>query len=1006
MNTEAICPQCQAQLPPDAPAGLCPRCLIRSAAGLGEPAPGADFPDIGDAADVARRLPQYEIIELLGQGGMGVVYKARQPALDRLIALKILPPADAQSPDFVERFRREARALAKLNHPNIVGVHEFGEAGGLYYFAMEYVDGANLRTLLQNRKLTPPEALAIVPRICDALEYAHEEGIIHRDIKPENLLIDKKGRVKIADFGLAKLLRREPLDITLTATGVQLGTLRYMAPEQVEKPETVDHRADIYSLGVVIYEMLTGEVPVGRFALPSERAQVDVRLDEVVLRSLERDVERRYQHASEVKTAVENIGASPAPAAAFTPVAPTIPMDPDARLSRCALWGAIWAPFTALGWPTWQWALRKYFDDYHAFFELDPPIATLAVFGFIIAATAPVGSTILGGLAIAHIKRSRGKLHGLPLGFVALMWHPLLVVGTGAFFLTHFVALTIKSILGAPGGIGVPGARPPEEVGVMDFILANSVVALVACFFVARAAWRAITGYEKKPPAFSGPAPAAPVAPVWPAWRRLLLASGSITISSSIATFLILFNLHPHFDAFFRRDEVMIAMLALQALAIPAGILALVGTRSNDPVPTPLARLGAKLALVPLTPGWLFTLPLGLSVLKASPPPSAPGPIAAASSPALRALLWFVSILGTVIFFTFQETNISDPSPNPRDHAAVELERGRFKIELEDLSSKVKALESAIADSREALKHPTINEAEKAALAAARSANLEAWEKAIRERQDFINEHDARTKDPGSAPSTQPRFKTTVGAFSPWLTIVRGHSIHLNFATWSTLAGVCAILAAIALGRARRQAAIAPIPAEGWALSATAIAFVLTIVWAIWSLVDRNLDETIIAFAVIPLAFLAATTVLILQCRHLLAPRTGWRALTPELCVLMLGAAVGGMPWSNVGFDIRTAWQYVHGAAYSILFLVVGLIFVATADLTRPRVWRATLMIGAGLAAFTLALLFHVSPPAIGDPDFRVFATVRLPGLYAAYVCGIFTALFGALQLRAAKAAR
>jgi predicted Ser/Thr protein kinase len=318
MSTETTCPQCHVPLPPDAPVGLCPRCLIRSAAGLGDPPPGAadvDFPDIGDAADVARRLPQFEIIELLGKGGMGVVYKARQLQLDRLVALKILPPVDALTPDFVERFRREARALAKLNHPNIVHVYECGEQGGLYYFVMEFVDGTNLRTLLQAKRLTPAEALAIVPHVCDALEYAHEEGIIHRDIKPENLLIDKKGRVKIADFGLAKLLRREAMDVTLTVSGTSLGTLRYMAPEQMEKPETVDHRADIYSLGVVIYEMLTGEIPMGRFAPPSERAQVDVKLDEIVLHALERDVERRYQHASEIKTDVERVTSKPSPQA-------------------------------------------------------------------------------------------------------------------------------------------------------------------------------------------------------------------------------------------------------------------------------------------------------------------------------------------------------------------------------------------------------------------------------------------------------------------------------------------------------------------------------------------------------------------------------------------------------------------------------------------------------------------------------------------------------------------
>ena len=315
MDTIRLCPHCQQPLAADAPSGLCPQCLLKAAAG---PPPSAasvglagDFPDIGDPADVAKRLPQFEILEVLGRGGMGVVYKARQAHLDRIVALKILPPVDALSPDFVERFRREARSLARLNHPNIVAIHDFGEAGGLYYILMEYVDGANLRQLLQTRRLTPAEALAIVPKICDALEYAHEEGLVHRDIKPENLLLDKKGRVKIADFGLAKLLRREPLDMTLTLSGMALGTLRYMAPEQMDKPESVDHRADLYSLGVVIYEMLTGETPVGRFELPSQKAQVDARLDQIVLHALEKEPARRYQHASEVRADVENFTSKP-----------------------------------------------------------------------------------------------------------------------------------------------------------------------------------------------------------------------------------------------------------------------------------------------------------------------------------------------------------------------------------------------------------------------------------------------------------------------------------------------------------------------------------------------------------------------------------------------------------------------------------------------------------------------------------------------------------------------
>ncbi len=309
----------------DAPQGICPECLIKAGFGTASGTEGGgDTSFVPPPVEaVARLFPQLEIIELIGRGGMGAVYKARQPGLDRLVALKILPPRSGNDPGFAERFTREARALAKLNHPNIVGVYDFGQTGstgvppaagpattGLHYFIMEYVDGPNLRELERARKLSPREALQIVPQICEALQYAHDEDVVHRDIKPENVLLDKKGRVKIADFGLAKILGIEPKDFRLTGEGQVMGTPHYMAPEQVEHPQAVDHRADIYSLGVVFYEMLTGELPLGRFAPPSSRArgmQIDVRLDEVVLHALEKEPGRRYQHASEVKTDVESI---------------------------------------------------------------------------------------------------------------------------------------------------------------------------------------------------------------------------------------------------------------------------------------------------------------------------------------------------------------------------------------------------------------------------------------------------------------------------------------------------------------------------------------------------------------------------------------------------------------------------------------------------------------------------------------------------------------------------
>jgi serine/threonine protein kinase len=246
---------------------------------------------------------------------MGVVYKARQKSLNRLVALKLLAPERADDPQFAARFEKEAHALAALNHPNIVGVYDFGQAGGFYYLLMEFVDGVNLRQLLQTKRLTPKEALSIVPPVCEALQCAHDHGIVHRDIKPENLLMDRAGTVKIADFGIAKMVT-DPSDLTdLTdlKTSHAHGTPDYAAPEQ--QNGSADHRADIYSLGVVLYEMLTGERPNETLTPPSKRVQVDIRIDEIVLKALERTPELRFQTAADFRTQVE---------AAVSPSAPTI----------------------------------------------------------------------------------------------------------------------------------------------------------------------------------------------------------------------------------------------------------------------------------------------------------------------------------------------------------------------------------------------------------------------------------------------------------------------------------------------------------------------------------------------------------------------------------------------------------------------------------------------------------------------------------------------------------
>ena len=216
-------------------------------------------------ARIERRLPDLEILELLGRGGMGYVYRARQRKLDREVAVKVVAAEAERQDQFAQRFAREAQVLARLSHPNLVSIHDYGQDGPLGWLVMEYVDGSSLRDLIHAGKLEPSEALALIPKICDALQYAHDQGVVHRDVKPANILVGRDGVVKIADFGLAKLIGIPSALVTLTGSREVLGTFRYMAPEQLERPLEVDHRADIYSLGVVFYEMLTGEIPMGRF---------------------------------------------------------------------------------------------------------------------------------------------------------------------------------------------------------------------------------------------------------------------------------------------------------------------------------------------------------------------------------------------------------------------------------------------------------------------------------------------------------------------------------------------------------------------------------------------------------------------------------------------------------------------------------------------------------------------------------------------------------------------
>ncbi|MBI1369329.1 MAG: protein kinase [Planctomycetes bacterium] len=507
---------------PDPLAGLGPQDLLRHAldSGAGDP---ADAPtrrgdeSVESAAytqnfvpptpeTLGKLLPQFQVIELLGRGGMGAVYKARQAALDRFVAIKILPPSFGRDPAFAERFSREAKALARLGHPNIVAVYDAGHVDvpatkdRLYYFAMEFIDGVSLRQVIKEGKLPPTEALAIVPQVCEALQYAHDEGIVHRDIKPDNILLDTRGRVKIADFGLAKLLGLGPTDVTLTQTHHVMGTPAYMAPEQQQASAAVDHRADIYSLGVVFYEMLTGERPMGRFDPPSKRVQVDVRLDEIVLHALEREPVRRYQHASQIKTDVEQVSRTPAPAP---------------------------APLKPLGQMTVGEAAREFFVPEH----LDKPgvsparrwmgaaiglmgyIAFSIVFNtflhigavFILLLTGPV----LGLLTWIAIRR-RGTRAARP-ALLLLSAFAFMFVGIPLILFMSNPQPTLDRIYAVTGI--TPGADDAKAIQIAFLVLVlGSLIALIAYWIkLRRAAWRSASSGSNPPaPPASSNGPVAP----------------------------------------------------------------------------------------------------------------------------------------------------------------------------------------------------------------------------------------------------------------------------------------------------------------------------------------------------------------------------------------------------------------------------------------------------------------------------------------------------------------
>ncbi len=278
-------------------------------------------------------LPAFEFLALIGRGGMGAVYQARQRSLNRMVAIKVLPTALVNQPgsDFATRFRLEARMMARLSHPGIVSVFDSGEAAGLLYIVMEHVDGTDVARLIQcEGRLAPERAVAFLGEVCDALHYAHQNGVVHRDLKPANLLVTHEGRVKIADFGLAK--HHDEAAHGLTKTNVAIGTPDFLAPEAWTPGTTLDARADLYSLGVTLYQMLTGEVPRGLWKMPSVKVGTDPRFDAIVDRAMQPEREARYQSSTELRRDLERIRTEPS--LIDSPTVGVYPTDPSPDSSR------------------------------------------------------------------------------------------------------------------------------------------------------------------------------------------------------------------------------------------------------------------------------------------------------------------------------------------------------------------------------------------------------------------------------------------------------------------------------------------------------------------------------------------------------------------------------------------------------------------------------------------------------------------------------------------------
>lgn len=261
------------------------------------------------AEDLEPYFPGYRDFAFIDRGGMGAVYSATQTSLDRKVAIKVLPPDLGEDPLFVDIFQSEARLLARLQHPNVVAIYDFGRSElGLLYIVMEYVEGISLLEMLKREgALKPVRAFKIAAQVCDGLQFAHDRGVIHRDIKPTNILIDDSDSVRVADFGLAQGLQLGKPSLTPRGRMLRVGTPVYSAPEQMKPGAVVDGRADVYSLGVTLYEMLTGKLPSVPLKAPSKVAEVPSMVDKIILQAMDPDPDCRPESAVDMSASLRKV---------------------------------------------------------------------------------------------------------------------------------------------------------------------------------------------------------------------------------------------------------------------------------------------------------------------------------------------------------------------------------------------------------------------------------------------------------------------------------------------------------------------------------------------------------------------------------------------------------------------------------------------------------------------------------------------------------------------------